>query len=225
MKRFISLFILLSLLVITTFLLFSGLQIKMQAWINSTSSAWTYMVISFGLLTADILLPVPSSLLMILNGKMLGILAGSTLSLIASMTASLMGFFLGRKSTRFVNQFFSAKDIAIGNKLFNYYGSSFIAISKFIPVLSETISFISGCSEVSGNVFLFYSFIGNLFVSITYAFIGFFAFKYDSNILAGVVIGAILCITWLSGLITSKRIKNKTNFHHINSKEVMKEYE
>ena len=149
MKRLVFLLIFVSLVIIISFLLLNGLEDKMQAWVHSASSRWTYSAISFGLLAGDILLPVPSSLLMILNGKVLGVVAGASLSLVAGMTASLIGFYLGRKSTRFVNRFFSEKDIVAGNRFFSRFGSFSITISKAIPILSETISFISGCRERS----------------------------------------------------------------------------
>ena len=210
MKRLIFLFVFVSLVIIITFLLFNGLENKMETWAHSASSAWTYSAISFGLLAGDVLLPVPSSLLMILNGKVLGVVAGASLSLLAGMTASLIGFYLGRKSTRFVNKFFSEKDIAAGNRFFTRFGSFSIAISKFIPILSETISFISGCSEISLRNFLFNSFIGHLFISVTYAFLGYYALSYNSNVLSGIVIGSLLLVTWLFAMISKRYAKNES---------------
>lgn len=204
MKRFLSLLFLVSLVIIITFLLFSGLESSAQSWAQSAGSSWAYAGISFLLLAGDVLLPIPSSLLMILNGKVLGVVAGASLSLLAGMTASLIGFYLGRKSAPLVNRFFSERDIASGNDFFNRFGSFSIAVSKFIPILAEAISFISGCSKVSLKNFLLYSFAGHLLTSLTYAFIGRFTVTYDSNILAGIVIGAILLLTWVFSIIARK---------------------
>lgn len=218
MKRFLSLLFFVSLIIIITFLLFSDFENTIQIWVNSAGSVWTYSAISFGLLAGDVLLPVPSSLLMILNGKVLGVFAGASLSLVAGMTASLIGFYLGHKSTSFVNRFFSEKDIAAGNRFFNRFGSFSIAISKFIPILSETISFISGCSDISLKNFLVNSLTGHLLIAVIYAFIGHFAVAYNSNVLAGIVIGSVLLTTWVLGMIGKRKKESDGNLTGIKLK-------
>ncbi|HPP88311.1 MAG TPA: hypothetical protein PLM75_10680, partial [bacterium] len=55
-----------------------------------------YSFISFLVLTSDIVLPVPSSIVMYLNGYVLGILIGSLVSLISLLVSSIIGYFVGR---------------------------------------------------------------------------------------------------------------------------------
>src|SRR5215210_9077073 len=50
-----------------------------------------------GLLIADVLLPVPSSLVMVAHGALFGVLVGTLLSLLGSMGAAMFGFWLGRR--------------------------------------------------------------------------------------------------------------------------------
>ena len=52
------------------------------------------------LLVADVLLPVPSSLVMIAHGALFGVAVGTVLSMIGTVGAGLFGFGLGRKGGR-----------------------------------------------------------------------------------------------------------------------------
>ncbi|MGH9672876.1 MAG: hypothetical protein ACRD44_06805, partial [Bryobacteraceae bacterium] len=56
--------------------------------------------VSFGLLAGDILLPVPSSLVMLANGAVFGIIPGAILSIAGSLSAAMAGFWLGRRGRR-----------------------------------------------------------------------------------------------------------------------------
>src|SRR5258706_5947123 len=53
-------------------------------------------VIGVGLLIADVVLPVPSSVIMIAHGALFGVWIGSILSLVGSVGCSLAGFAIGR---------------------------------------------------------------------------------------------------------------------------------
>jgi len=50
-----------------------------------------------GLLIADVLLPVPSSLVMVAHGALFGVALGTLLSLLGSVGAALFGFAIGRR--------------------------------------------------------------------------------------------------------------------------------
>jgi uncharacterized membrane protein YdjX (TVP38/TMEM64 family) len=53
-----------------------------------------------GLLVADVLLPVPSSLVMVAHGALFGVALGTLLSLTGSVGAALFGFAIGRRGGR-----------------------------------------------------------------------------------------------------------------------------
>ncbi len=55
------------------------------------------MAVGVGLLIADVLLPVPSSIVMIAHGALFGVVYGTLLSLIGGTGATLVGFALGRR--------------------------------------------------------------------------------------------------------------------------------
>jgi hypothetical protein len=65
-------FLICCVLITTTFLLFGDLENWIIANANSEQLISTYILLSFSFLALDTFLPVPSSLLMILNGEILG---------------------------------------------------------------------------------------------------------------------------------------------------------
>ena len=168
-------------------------------------------MLSFVFLVADILLPTPSSLIMILNGKMLGPAGGALLSLAASMIASAIGFYIGQKTAKGFNRFFSAKEIKLGNELFEKYGILSIAVSKGIPILSEAVSFLSGNTSIPFKKFLFYSLLGNLPVSIIYAYVGSYASTSNSWLISGLVIGLTLCIFFVFRFVLKRKVGSTGN--------------
>src|ERR1043165_6483082 len=60
--------------------------------------------IGVGLLIADVLLPVPSSIVMVAHGALFGVLCGTVLSLIGSVGAAVFGFAIGRRGGRLLER-------------------------------------------------------------------------------------------------------------------------
>ena len=56
------------------------------------SGGWSAALLGVGLLVADVLIPVPASLVMIANGAAYGILAGAALSLLGSVGATWLRY-------------------------------------------------------------------------------------------------------------------------------------
>src|SRR5262245_9136493 len=61
-------------------------------------------VVGVGLLIADVLLPVPSSLVMVAHGALFGVVIGTLLSLLGSVGAALFGFAIGRRGGRLLER-------------------------------------------------------------------------------------------------------------------------
>lgn len=205
MKRLLSTFLFCCTLIIVAFLLFGDVERWAETNLNSDRSVFTYTALSFTLLLSDILFPVPSSLIMVLNGKILGLLPGTLVSLVAGLLSSSIGFFLGRRTSTFLNKVFTARDKKVSDNLFDKFGNTAIAISKALPVLSEAVSVVSGTTSISFQRFLVYSFVGHLTVSLLYAYVGSYSSSLDSSLVAGVVIISALLISWLIQYLLRKR--------------------
>jgi uncharacterized membrane protein YdjX (TVP38/TMEM64 family) len=205
MKRLLVIFLFCCVLIVTTFLLFEDIEQWIQANINSERSLFTYTLLSFCFMALDTLLPVPSSLLMILNGKILGPFFGTLLSLVSSLLASVFGFYLGRSANPYFDEFFAARDKAYSNNLFRKFGNMAITISKALPVLSEAISFVAGTTSIAFKTFLLYSAIGHFVVSVVYAYLG----SFSNTINSGLVTIVIIVFAVLFGYGVQLVLKNK----------------
>ncbi len=215
MKKLIAVFIFCCLLVIVAFLLFGNVEKWVEINLQSKQSQNNYALLSFSILTSDIILPIPSSLVMILNGKVLGVVAGTFISLLSGVFSSCIGFFLGRKTNPLLNKLFTTKEKEISDTLFQKFGNMAITISKALPIISEAISFVSGTTAISFKTFLLYSVLGHFIVALIYACVGSFASTLSSSLIAAIIIVAALLIGWITQLmIRQKSVVKKSITSH-----------
>ncbi len=124
------------------------------------------------LLALDLILPLPSSILMTISGYYCGVILGTLFSFIGAMLCAILGFWSCRKFGS------KAYDRAIGEsqedvkKLFENHGPWMILISRGFPMLTEIISCLAGLSKMSFGKFIFYSIIGTLPICFVYAWAG-----------------------------------------------------
>jgi len=219
-KKILSVAFFCILLITTSFLLFGNIETLIETNLKSQKSLLVFSVISFSVLASDIILPIPSSIVMILNGKVLGIFFGTIVSLASSLLSSSIGFYVGRKSSSFLEKFFSKKDIVTGNKLFIKFGNSTIIISKALPILSETISFLAGTTSMKFRIFFLYSTIGHLIISIIYACAGNFSGSTNSTLTAAVTIVTVLFTSWIIQIIVRRRTAHNRRFGNMAGRRI-----
>lgn len=149
-------------------------------------------------LIADILLPIPSSLVMITSGILLGGFAGGGISLIGSLLGSLVNFEVSRKLGRKkISGWMSEEEYKKLVALFRKRGSFLVVVSRVIPLVMETVNTIAGFSEMKRSKFLLYCLIGLTPISFLYSFSG--ALLQDSPAIYWViVVGFFLpIIVWM----------------------------
>lgn len=192
--------------VLILFFLFGGYEEQLTLLLESRKNQNIYWIVSFAVLSSDIFIPVPSSVVMVLNGKVLGFFFGMLLSTTSGFVSSAIGFYLGRKSESFIDRFFSEKQQKVSNDLFQKYGLAAITLSKALPIISEAVSFLSGTTAISFRKFLWYSFIGHLIISAVYAYAGSFSSSIDSNLLSGGIIIAVLGLFYVIDRLINKKV-------------------
>jgi outer membrane cobalamin receptor/uncharacterized membrane protein YdjX (TVP38/TMEM64 family) len=124
------------------------------------------------LLIADVLLPVPSSPIMVANGALFGIVAGTLLSLVGSVGAALAGFAIGRAGNEQIRRFVTPREHERASALLRRWGVFAIAISRPIPIVAETVSILAGGSPVTWTQALLASIAGSLVPAAVYAWAG-----------------------------------------------------
>ena len=141
-----------------------------------------------GLLTIDLLLPVPSSLVMVLSGTVFGVAAGGILALVGSLAGNLLGFELTRRFGRNAARRLVG-DVQLDQMrvVFERHGALAILLSRPLPVMMETLSLVAGLSEMRRRTFLWASLAGTIPVALLYALAGAWSMQ-TGNLLPGLVI-------------------------------------
>ena len=154
-------------LISVLFVAFENLEVYFEELLSTAQNNQSgYSWLSFLVLSSDIVLPVPSSIIMYTNGLALGLLKGALLSLASVMVGSTVGYYLGRASA--FRSTTSDKAMAIMEK----YGALGIIITRGIPILSESIVFTAGYNRLNFKLFTLLNFIGYLPVCFIYAYFG-----------------------------------------------------
>ncbi len=163
-------------LVLASYLIWGGTE---EGWIAQltalTANRLHYAVFSFLLLTSDIVLPIPNSIIMYTNGFVLGGIAGAGLSVISLMTGAVAGYYLGNLSTYGMRAAADRKSVAFWEK----YGTLTILITRGIPVVSESICILAGHLRMPFGRYLLMNLLGYIPISLLFALFG--RFGYDEN--------------------------------------------
>ncbi len=129
----------------------------------------TAAILSFGLLASDVVLPVPSSILMIANGALFGVWTGAAISTLASVLSAAIGFWIGRRGKRIIAQDGTGTEV---NAWLSRWGGLAIAVSRPVPLLAESIAIAAGTTSLGWRTLLASSLVGTLPAAFLYAYAG-----------------------------------------------------
>jgi uncharacterized membrane protein YdjX (TVP38/TMEM64 family) len=150
------------------------------------------------LLVVDILLPVPSSLVMLASGALFGVAWGSLLSLIGSIGGELFGFEMVRRfGAPVARRLAGDDDLRRLSGLMTRHGAAAVAATRALPVVMETMSVVAGLSAMSRRTFLGASLLGTVPVAVVYAWAGASARGTGSLIPAVVMLIAVTAAGWI----------------------------
>jgi uncharacterized membrane protein YdjX (TVP38/TMEM64 family) len=203
MKRYLLITSIICLLFLTMFLVVERFQPQLMpnlVGLMDTRSAGVAMI-GICLLVADVLLPMPSSLIMIANGALFGIVIGTTLSLIGCLCAALFGFWLGRRGKALLTRFVPLEEQRRADKLLADWGWLAIIITRPFPLLAETTVIMAGTSTMTWQTMLLASLAGSLPIALLYALTGATAGSFDSLALSFSLALVMAGIFWLAGRI------------------------
>ncbi len=153
-----------------------------------------------GLLIADVLLPVPSSLVMVAHGALFGVWIGTLLSLLGSVGAALFGFAIGRRGGKLLERIVSPAERKRADHLLARWGALAIVVTRPIPLLAETVAIMAGASlSLSWGRMALAALVGSLPPALLYALTGATVANVQSTSL---MFGVVLLVTgsfWLIG--------------------------
>jgi len=122
-----------------------------ERWLSaSDDNALLFGLSGGGLLAADVLLPIPSSIVGTLLGARLGFVVGGLWAWSGLLLGNLIGFFLGRLLlSRYVGDLPTTPTLLI------------LFASRPVPVLAEAVTFAAGAGKMPLLPFLGVSALGN----------------------------------------------------------------
>lgn len=129
-------------------------------------------VIGVGLLIADVLLPVPSSLVMVAHGALFGVLGGTLLSLLGSVGATMFGFALGRRGGKLLERLVTPAERERADYLLKRWGALAIIVTRPVPLLAETVAIMAGTSSLGWGRVALSALAGSLPPALLYAITG-----------------------------------------------------
>jgi uncharacterized membrane protein YdjX (TVP38/TMEM64 family) len=158
------------------------------------------------LLILDVLLPIPSSIVMVAHGVLFGVIIGTFVSIAGRTGAFLFGYYLGSKALLFVERFIPQKEIVIAKSYLEKRGLVAIILSRPIPIISETMTVVAGAVKLPFWKSLGASTLGSLPEAFLYAIAGAFFSSLNYTALIFILIMFIAIAFHLS-----TRLKYKFN--------------
>lgn len=141
------------------------------AWIEA-AGAWAWAA-GIGLLAADLVLPVPGTVVMSALGYIYGPLVGGLAAAAGSMLAGLGGYGIGRLvGERAARRLLGSVDYEKGRLLFARGGGWLVALSRALPILPEALACTAGLVRMPFARFLGALACGSLPVGFLFAAIG-----------------------------------------------------
>lgn len=184
------------------------LLVEPTPWLNRGGAAAA--ALGVGLLVADVLLPVPSSLVMMAHGALFGVLGGTLLSLAGSTGASLLGFWLGRRGGNLLERLVPAQQRERADDMLKRWGTLAIIVTRPVPLLAETIAIMAGTSSMGWGSVALAALAGSLPPALLYALTGASVAKFQNTALVFVFVLLVAGSFWMFGrtletYLTSRR--------------------
>ena len=166
-------------------------------WLNR-GGFWT-AALGIALLVADVLLPVPSSIVMVAHGALFGVLVGTLLSLLGSTGATLFGFWIGRRGEKLLDRLVPPAERERADRLLKRWGMLAIVVTRPIPLVAETVAIMAGASPLSWGRTALAALAGSLSPALLYALTGATAGRFQNTALMFLFVLLITGIFWLVG--------------------------
>lgn len=175
--RLLLLFLGLAVLVLLSFFIWGNTLMEMFSEKGSINflngyGNWAWFV-AILLLMADLLLPLPATLIIValgyLYGPVVGGLVGAAGSFMSGMTGYWLCRLLGEKSAL---RLLGERDYARGKKLSDNVGGWVIVLSRWLPVFPEVVACMAGLTGMPARHFHVALLCGSLPLGFAYAFVG-----------------------------------------------------
>ena len=188
--------VVLALILVPFFLWEEPLAAFASRLIEQNRNAWWIGPAISGLLAADVLLPIPSSILSTVSGAVLGFVGGAVANTLGMTLGCLAGYRAGRLAKGQSDERLAA--------LWARHGEWTLVVTRAVPVLAEAGVLFAGVTGMPFRRFLWITTLANAGIGTLYAAIGAFAMEWNSFLAA--FLGSLL-IPGLAHLFLRSRSK------------------
>ena len=177
-------------------LLGEGFEARLAAAAGSLRG-WRLAGLVAGLLASDLLLPIPSSVLLALAGRELGVPA-ATLAGAAGLTVSCeIGYWAARLlGARLTDARTDAADRGPLERGLRKNAAWWLVLSRPLPILAEAATLLAGLSRVPHGAFLAAVVFANVWVAACFAALGVLGRDWPPAALLAVSAAVPLAATW-----------------------------
>lgn len=145
------------------------------AFLAQPHAPWILGCAIAALLAADVLLPVPSSVISIGAGALLGFSGGLAASTAGMTLGCIAGYWLGLRGARQpAERLLGSGEMAKLERAHTLFGEWIVLILRPIPVLAEASVVFAGMGNMRFPRFLAMTSLANLLISAGYAWMGAF---------------------------------------------------
>lgn len=171
-KLFIGIFVFLTASYIFLDVIFD-FSTNLELAVQKLSPSWTTALLIIGFLAVDVLVPVPSSVIMLASGALFGGILGGVLSIIGSLICAIIAFQASRRVGRDkVIEWVGQKDYENFSILMQKYGGYAVVLTRAVPLAMESMSFIAGLTKTKLKNFVLMSLLGYAPFAFLYSFAG-----------------------------------------------------
>ncbi len=182
--RWIAIAILIVTLILVPFFLFESYfnDLAARAASGETSTATAALILG-GLLSADVVLPVPSSIVSAAAGALLGFWRGTAVVWIGMTISCALGYAIGARSSSLARRFVGEEGLARAGAAAARYGDLAVVLARPVPVLAEASVIFAGLTGMRKGRFVAICALSNLGVALVYGAVGAFSMRMESFLL------------------------------------------
>lgn len=137
----------------------------------TTPNTVTFLL-GFSLLAADAFLPTPSSAVMVAGGYLFGSFGGMLLAVTGLMAGNALGYLAARWGRDWLERKFPTEKRGSTQHFWQRWGAIALIISRPVPVLAESILFLSATTNLGFLRVMAYCCIGTVPTALFYVAIG-----------------------------------------------------
>lgn len=161
-------------LLLAPFALFENALLEASERLLRTGTARLVAISSVSLLLmADVVLPVPSSLVATASGLLLGLAEGAFVTWVGLQAGALLGYFLGRSAGfRATIWLVGRAELERASRLHRRWGAASLIASRAVPVLAESSVVLAGAARMPLGQFAWLTGVSNAAIALVYGFVG-----------------------------------------------------